>query len=203
MHQISILIVEDEPIIARDLAISLQNIDYAVAGICYELEEAMAFLQTKSPDFIILDINLGQGEEGIQLGTFIDQKLKLPFIYLSSYSDEATLNKAKFTYPLAFLVKPFDEKELFTSIEIALFNHSKIHNRVHFTRQTLNQSLASPLTEKEFEVLLDLYSGLTNKQLCEKHFISINTVKTHVKRIFGKFDAQSRTDLLVKLRNWN
>ena len=203
MEQIRILIVEDEPIIARDIASTLEHIDYAIAGICFTYEEAKDFLENKTADFVLLDINLGQGTEGITLGTYIDENLHLPFLYLTSYSDKDTLNKAKFTFPMAYLLKPFEEKDLLVNIELALFNHSRIHNRIHFNQTRINQKLLSPITDKEYEVLLDIYAGLTNQQLCDKHYISMNTVKTHVKRIFDKFDVKSRTELIVKLRNWH
>lgn len=202
MQQIKMLIIEDEPMIARDLATTLEGMDYAIAEICYTYEEGLTFLKTKQADFVILDINLGKGQEGISLGAFIDQQLKLPFIYLTSYSDKETIAKVKRTYPMAYLLKPFEEKELFTAIEIALSNHSRIYNPVQFDIHSINHKLLSPLTPKEFDILLDVYAGLTNQQLCEKHFISMNTVKTHVKHLFNKFDVSDRTAFIVKLRNW-
>jgi DNA-binding CsgD family transcriptional regulator len=104
---------------------------------------------------------------------------------------------------MAYLLKPFEEKDLLVNIELALFNHSRIHNRIWFNQAKINQKLLSGITEKEYEILLDIYVGLTNQQLCDKHFISINTVKTHVKHLFDKFNVKSRTELIVKLRNWN
>ena len=64
----------------------------------------------------------------------------------------------------------------------------------------INDKLLAKLTEKEFEILSEMYEGKTNKQMSEAHFISINTIKTHIKNIYDKLDVHSRTETMAKLR---
>jgi DNA-binding NarL/FixJ family response regulator len=82
-----------------------------------------------------------------------------------------------------------------------LHNYEKSQPVVKFEYTNLNKRLPSPLSSREFELISDLYDGMTNQQLAEKYFISINTVKTHIRHIFDKLGVQSRTEAMVFLRN--
>ena len=132
MDKISIAIVEDEPIIAKDLAYMLQDLNYNIAGICHTPEEALLLAKKSSPDIFILDINLGSHMDGIEIAKILKQHHEIPFIYLTSYADQSTIDRAKATYPLAYLIKPIDEKDLISTIEIAVnnFNSSSFQNHV-------------------------------------------------------------------------
>ncbi len=125
MRKLNILLVEDEPLIADDLALTLEEIGYAIAGVCMSGEEALDTLKEKPVDLVLLDINLDGDIDGIEVAETILDKFSVPFIYLTSYSDEGTLTRAKATNPLAYLVKPINEKDLLTTIEIALSNFEK------------------------------------------------------------------------------
>jgi len=199
MSEIRILIVEDEPVIAEDIASNLNAIDYLVAGIAYTSEKALFYLDTKSIDIAILDINIKGSMNGIDLAKVINEKYKLPFLYLTSYSDKETIDQAKKTMPYGYLLKPFREKDLFSSIEMALFRFSKEHKKNIPNLEQLNKPLLTQITAKEYEILIEICEGLTNKQISEKHFISINTVKTHVKKILQKLDVINRTSAIHKI----
>ena len=120
--QQKILIVEDEPIIARDLSYMLGDLDYEVIGIAHSAEDAIELLQMKKANLVLLDINLAGNLSGIDLAHWINQKLQLPFIFLTSYADQLTLAKAKITEPYGYLVKPIDEHNLKSTLEIARYN---------------------------------------------------------------------------------
>lgn len=122
MKSINVLIVEDEPLIADDLSYTLQDIGYHVSGIALSAEEAIGILDEEPVDLVLLDINIQGERDGIEIGKILNKEYFLPFIYLTSYSDKATLERAKKTNPLAYLVKPINEKDLLTTIEIALSN---------------------------------------------------------------------------------
>ncbi len=191
-----VLIVEDDPIIAEDIAFCLEKNGYQVAAINHSGNEAYWTLRQQDVDIIILDINLGSELSGIDLAEHINTHHQLPFIYLTSYTDRATLERAKHTRPLGYLVKPFDERDLHTSLEIALFNHQTV-------RQTTNlpqHHLTDQLTTKEREILHYLNLGYTNQQIAEAQQGSINTVKTHLKNIYGKLEVSTRTQALAKVR---
>lgn len=197
MSKFSILIVEDEPLIAHDLEEALNNLDYSVCGIAYNPTMALDKLAQRQADLVILDVHLGAGlADGISIGQVIQEKYHLPFIYLTSFTDRNTLDRAKETYPMAYLVKPFEEDELFRTLEIALHTYSRLNPRTSNDLQRFNAKLADPLSTKEMEVFADLLACLTNRQIAEKHFLSINTIGTHVKNIFAKCGVGGRMELL-------
>ena len=200
MTKIKVLIIEDEPMIAEDIREHLLAADYWVDTIAYNKEEALNALETTQPDIALVDINLGGNMHGIDIATEIIQKYKIPFLYLTSYSGKDVLELAKPTRPMGYIVKPFTEGDLMASIEIGLYNFSQLDKPRHFTRELLNAQLAITLSEKEFEVVKDIYEGRTNKQMAEKHFISLNTIKTHVQKVYDAMNTHTRSETIAKLR---
>jgi DNA-binding NarL/FixJ family response regulator len=202
MSKLRILIVEDEPVIAENISMYLDNADFEVSGIAYDSTEANEQLQNNTPDAAILDINLESEEDGIEIANRINQKYQIPFLFLTSYSDKDTLQRAKAVKPSGYIVKPFNEKTLLASLEIAISNHAaeKNHDLPKLSFEKLNRHLLSPLSEREFDLAELLYDGITNTQIAEKLFISVNTVKTHLKSIYLKMDATSRVEVIKSLR---
>lgn len=117
---VRILIIEDELIIAEDMSNMLMKMGYEVIGNAMDYEEAIAILNDEKPDLILLDVNLNGKRDGIDLAEEINKTFKIPFIFTTSYSDSETLERAKKTNPINYLVKPFKQEQLFTAIEIAL-----------------------------------------------------------------------------------
>ena len=198
-----ILIVEDDPLIAEDIAESLKEIGYEIAGIAYDSDEAMQMVQTVNPDLTLLDVNLDSEKDGIQIGEYIKDNYKFPFIYLTSYADKSTIERAKHTRPMAYIVKPFDERDLFTAIEIALFNYDLPNGHQVISLEDLNKKTLANFTPKEYEIILQIMEGLANKQLAETNFVSLNTIKTHLKNIYDKLGVNSRTQVIAKMRNYS
>lgn len=201
MATIRVLIVEDEPLIAEDIREYLTNADYSVAAVAHNKAQALRALEAQTPDIALLDINLGGNMDGLELANIINEQYHAPFIFLTSYSHKTILDQAKVTRPMGYILKPFNERDLYSSIEIALYNFSQGARPRHFSLEVLNKKILSPITEKEFEILKDIYEGCTNKQMAEKHFVSVNTVKTHLKNLYDKLDVRSRSEAIVKLRD--
>lgn len=201
MSQIKILIVEDEVLIAMDIAKILEGIDYDVSAIVYDGNAALHELQHRLPDLVLLDINLGRQPDGIAVATYIQEHLDIPFIFLTSYATEMIVDKAKRTKPMGYIIKPFSEKDLFSAIEIALYNYAQLVYPLKFDLERINKKLPNPLSNREFEIIHDIYEGKTNQQLASKHFISINTVKTHIRHIYEKLNVDSRSDAIILLRD--
>lgn len=204
MTRIKILIVEDEPLIAKNIGMYLNNNDFEISGIAYDADEAIFQLKRNMPDLAILDINLEGEKDGIQIGDYINQHHNIPFVYLTSYSDKETLERAKKTNPYGFIVKPFNDKTLFTTIEIALSNHA-MHSNKHvavLSLEKINQQLTNILSEREFEVIQFIYAGKTNQQIAESLFISINTLKKHINNAYFKLDVTNRTTAIARLREY-
>ena len=121
MGQENILIVEDERIIAIDLQGRLTRFGYPKPVIATNGIDALKEIEIRKPDIILMDIMLSSGFDGIETANIINKKHNIPIIFLTAYSDEKTLERAKEAEPAAYLLKPFKERELFTTIEMALF----------------------------------------------------------------------------------
>ena len=123
MSKSKIMIVEDESIIAEDLADSLEDMGYIVVDIVSSGEEAILMAAEKQPHLILMDVIL-QGEiDGITAAEEIYSSLQIPIIFLTAYSDNQTLQRVKATNPFGYIVKPFEERNLYLTIEIALERH--------------------------------------------------------------------------------
>lgn len=122
--KIKILLVEDELIIADYMQECLQHFGYEVTGICISYNEAIEALNNTVPDIVLMDISLKGEKSGIDLAVFINRELQLPFVYITSHSDKATIDKAKQTLPYAYLIKPFSENDLYAAIETALMQYA-------------------------------------------------------------------------------
>ena len=202
MDEIKVLIVEDEPVIAKNISMYLNNNDFVVSGIAYDDEEAMIQLQTNTPDAVVLDISLDSMKDGIDIAHYINSHNKIPFIFLTSYADKETIEKAKQVEPAGYIVKPFNEKTLLATLEIAISNHAGKTNALSpsLDLQKLNRHLLSTLTEREFDVLQHIYNGKTNHQIAEILFVSVNTIKAHIKNGYLKLDTSSRSTTIKRLR---
>lgn len=121
MADAKIMIVDDNLLVAEDLKVTLVQIGYTVVAIAKDGEKALKKADECLPDLVLMDINLGTGIDGIETASKIREKYDSIIVYLTAYTDEKTLKRAKMTEPHGFIVKPFDEKELKSTIEIALY----------------------------------------------------------------------------------
>jgi two-component system, cell cycle response regulator len=120
---ISILLVEDEGIVARDLEETLTRLGYRIAGIASEGTQAVAMAQKLQPELVVMDVSLHGEVDGIQAARLIQQNSHVPIIFLTGHSDTETLHRAVLTGPLGYLIKPFQEAELHSTIEVAIHKH--------------------------------------------------------------------------------
>ena len=125
MGKANILIVEDDFVIAKVLAESLQELGYQVAGIVSTGEEAVERAAKVHPDLVLMDIRLKGEMDGIEAGEQISGELHIPIVYLTAYSDERTVERAKITEPYGYLIKPFTDTELKTTLEMAIYKHRR------------------------------------------------------------------------------
>lgn len=120
----NILVVEDEGIIAMDLAKRLEDLGYAVSAMVATGEDAIAQTLRLQPDLILMDVVLRGTMDGIQAAAQIRTQMNVPIIYLTAHSDEHTLARAKLTEPHGYILKPFDDRELHSAIEMALYKYA-------------------------------------------------------------------------------
>ena len=118
-----ILLVEDENIVALEIQDLLQILGHDIVGVVSSGEEAIARASETRPDLALMDIRLKGSIDGIEAAERIRAHLDIPVVYLTAYADEATMQRAKLTQPFGYLIKPFEQRELHTAVEIALYKH--------------------------------------------------------------------------------
>ena len=122
MAEVSILVVEDELIIAEDIKNQLKKLGYRTTGIAKSYQQALDALAQEIPDLAMVDIKLKGTKDGIDLVETIKKTFQLPVVFLTSHADKKTVARAKKVKPDGYLVKPFERDDLYTTIEIALSN---------------------------------------------------------------------------------
>ena len=142
MAKIQILIVEDDGIIAKDIQNTLEGLGYAVAAITSNAEGAIEKAAETQPDLVLMDIMLEGDMDGVEAAEQIRDRFGIPVVYLTAHADEKTLHRAKTTGPYGYILKPFNEMELHTNIEIALYK-SGLEKKLKENEQLLATTLRS------------------------------------------------------------
>ncbi|MBN2391898.1 MAG: response regulator [Anaerolineae bacterium] len=119
----SILIVEDESVVALDIQNRLRVLGYSTVGIASRGEVAIQLAQQRHPALVLMDIRLKGEMDGIEAARQIRALCNIPVVYLTAFADEETLQRAKITGPFGYLIKPFEERDLHATIEMALYQH--------------------------------------------------------------------------------
>jgi PAS domain S-box-containing protein/putative nucleotidyltransferase with HDIG domain len=142
MAKIKILVVEDESLVAKDIHNMLKSLGYEVVDVLATGEEAVLRAEELSPDLVLMDIVLKGEIDGIVAAEQIWENFLIPVIYLTAYADEMTLQRAKLTEPFGYILKPFDERELQTTIEMAFYK-AKMDKRLREREEWLSTILKS------------------------------------------------------------
>jgi PAS domain S-box-containing protein len=137
-----IQIVEDETIIALNIQNMLKTMGYTVVGTASNGEDAIRKAGDLKPDLVLMDIRLAGEMDGVEAAGQIRSKFNIPVVYLTAYADDETLQRAKITEPFGYLIKPFEGRELYTTIEIALYKH-RMDRKIRDNERWLNTILRS------------------------------------------------------------
>ena len=140
MSKIDIVIVEDDEITALNLSMSLQKHGYNIVATCDNVQDAKNKINSLKPNLTIIDISLQDTNDGISLAKDIREKYNIPFIFLTSHSDDNIISQAKLTEPYGYIVKPFDPSSLHATIQMALFKFE--------VENTRNDDISSLKTDK-------------------------------------------------------
>jgi len=194
-----ILIVEDEVMIAKHIEDVLLHNNYSIVGIAHDSESALDYIHSRSPQLVILDINIEGSKDGVEVAEVVREKYDIPIVFLTALSDVQTLERAKKVTPSAYIVKPFKPKDLISSIVIGLYNYDFRKQSKELSIQKVNTIASPAFSNKEYEVLLDIKEGLTNAQIAKKQFLSLSTIKFHSKNIYEKLDVKNRTSAIKKV----
>lgn len=157
MADTSLLVVEDESIVAMDIKHRAEGLGYNVLGIASSGEEAIEKTEKNRPDLILMDIVLKGKMDGVQAAQIIRDKFDIPVVYLTAYSDEKTLGRAKLTGPFGYIIKPFEDRELHSAVEVALYKH-KMDSKLKESEEryrALFESSPDPI------LLLDINGNIT------------------------------------------
>lgn len=161
MGAVNVFIVEDENIVAKDIEQSLKKLGYNVVGMASSGEKVKEQLEAGTlPDIFLMDIMIKGDMNGIEVAEFVKENYNLPVIFLTAYADENTLSKAKITEPYGYILKPFKEIDLHTTIEMALYKHQKT---------------------TEIKKELDVYSTLASEAQNGKEYIFVKNKSRLVK----------------------
>ncbi|NOT76945.1 MAG: response regulator [Cyclobacteriaceae bacterium] len=196
----SILIVEDEPIIASDIAATLKDRGFVIAGIVDNADDAMKFLSTTTPDLALLDVKIRGTKDGIALAHDIRARYKLPFIFLTSYYDAKTVDRAKAAEPEGYIVKPFDENDLFINVEMALYkNRSKPAAPVadKFFVKNNQEMIALEVSDIHYVEAFDNYAKVATDK--EKYIVS-HTLKSVEEKLITKGFVRVHRSYLVNFQ---
>ena len=124
MSKPSVLIAEDERIVAEDIKMTLERFGYAISSITSSGEETVKKAQKEKPDLVLMDIVLEGELDGIEAAQQIRESLSIPVVFLTAYADDRLLMRAKITEPYSYILKPFEDRELYAAIEMALSKHA-------------------------------------------------------------------------------
>jgi CheY-like chemotaxis protein len=130
MGAAKIMIVEDEFVVARDLQFSLETLGYDVCGAVDNAESALSTAMNERPDLVLMDIILKGSRDGIDAAQDLHDRLSIPVVFLTANANESLIERAKQTEPYGYLIKPFLDRELRTTIEMALFKSQRDQERL-------------------------------------------------------------------------
>ena len=162
MEAARILVVEDEAIVAADIEMKLDNLGYTVAAVATSGEAALEKAQEVRPDLALMDIHLDGTMDGVETAQALRDRFKIPVVYLTAYADQPTLDRAKVTQPYGYIVKPFGERDLQISIEMARYRHQAERQRHESEHHNTLATAVGALVQRrtDLEAAIDLLERL-------------------------------------------
>lgn len=182
--KVSILIVENEALIAKDVKMTLERLGYEVTAVATSYQEAVKHVHEQRPDLALMDINIDGNKDGIQTAKALRTHYDIPVVFLTSLKEYETIQKAKESDPFGYLVKPFRPDDLQSSIELALYNHQRTaalqSNLVKMTNafEVLETPILLIDQEGVVEHMNQRAEELTGWRKAEKAGQSLNTLLT-------------------------
>ncbi len=195
MNKIKILVVEDESIVAKDIQNTLIRLGYDVPATASNAVSAFQKLEDIRPDLVFLDIKLKGDVDGIQIAEKIKSGYDIPVIFLTSFVDKVTLDRAKVTEPYGYIVKPFNESDLQTTVEMALYKFEKDketkNSKERFENALLNLEEAIFILDTRFNVTFlnpkaENLAGYGNETVAGKDLFTILQVTGEADSVLNK-----------------
>lgn len=204
MEKKRIFIVEDDQIIASDLEGILTDLGYEVCGISHQPFEAKKKIELLIPDLLLLDINLNSEIDGIDLATLI-KNLNIGIIFISAFTDKKTVDRVKQIQPLGYIIKPFNEKEIAITIELAFNNVQKIENN---NKQEVESGFVFVKTKNNLSVkinfdnilVIEAYDNYSFIHTVQEKLIVSYTLKDLEQRIQSPFLVRVHRTYIVNIK---
>ena len=189
-----ILIVEDEAIVARDIAMQVQALGYEAVGIAANAEQALQLAAQERPNLVLMDVQLSGVVDGIAAAASMRSQFSLPVVFLTAFAADEVLERAKLTEPFGYILKPFTERELSTTLAMALYKH-EAETRLRNTTRQLKALSRRVLEVQELErrrVAVELHDELgqsltaikinlqLSQRLKDKALADINLENIHI-----------------------
>jgi DNA-binding NarL/FixJ family response regulator len=218
----TVLIIEDEMIVARHVQRVLEKAGFRVPGCASSAGEALEQFERYDPDLVVMDVSLKGAPDGIEVARTLSASRAVPIVYLTARHDEETLQRASATNAVAYLLKPFDERQLCTTVKVAAARAampSQARRRrleqglVAIARVIRDLGLDAPhsgwesrlddmtLSKREIEVVRHLASGGRVPSIARTLGLSPHTVRNHLKAAFRKLNVHSQDELIEWIRN--
>jgi len=194
-----ILIVEDEPAIAQDMRDILEMNGYQVTGTAYSYDKAIEALAAELPDLVFLDIALKGNGSGLDVARVLNERYDIPFIFLTSFSDQETIKEVISLNPYGYLVKPFKEKDISPAVALALSKAAMAKKEIFPSIDHINAEVPKALSPQEYKVLKLIWKGKKNQEIADLLYVSVNTIKTHIVKVYGKLQVNSRASAINKV----
>jgi DNA-binding LytR/AlgR family response regulator len=202
----NVLVVEDEKIVSKDIQLSLKKLGYNVVGTADTGEMAIQEALDKKPDIVLMDIMLKGTMNGIEAAMQIREKMNIPVIYLTAYTDGSTLERAKKTEPHGYIIKPFKEVDIHTTIEMAIYKHSKELEVIK--ERDMLYSLVEGNKEEQDHIFVKSNSRLVKLKVSDIYFVEalkdyvvINTLEKRytIHSTMKDIEAKLRADKFMRI----
>ena len=178
-----ILVVEDESIIARDLKNILEKEGYEVIINIDTVGAAISCIEANELDLVLIDINLNQLKDGIDLGNYLLEKNTIPYIYITSYSNKITLDRAQDTRPYGYIVKPFRPDSIVTTVGVVLNNFK--FKKIDTVRE---ENPTQEATSKKVKHIVEYINNHTDEKIDLDDLLTMTKwTKRHLIRVFIEF----------------
>ncbi len=193
-----ILVVEDESVIANEIQGTLRELGYAAVAAVDSGEKAIEEADEHNPDLVLMDIVLKGEIDGIQAAEHIRAQHNIPVVYLTAYADESTLQRAKISEPYGYLVKPFEDRELHSNIEMALYKHESEEEKERLYRELEQKHEELQQKNEELEKRVRELSALNSlfQQHLNQRFAVVEAYKETMERL------ENIIQEMEKLHNW-
>lgn len=206
MAGVKIIIVEDEPLVALDLKRQLEKTGFEVIQVFESGEEILEFLKQEQPDIILMDIQLFGALDGIDTAHQINKNYEIPILFLTANTDKTTFNRAKLTFPHAFLSKPFRIKDVLHSIELAMDMEKEdagsIQSEKYLTDRVFirtNEYLQKVMYDKI--LYLEAEGAYTKIATEDRDFLVSQTLKKVEERIQASFLLKVHRSFIINIKN--